>query len=129
VIGSRIKVVLFNQSTPAIQLSITPARNIAIVTSVDEALLFPHTKTLTIDGITRGGRSYNTLLYQQSTLDFYNEPYTGRFQSDISTNPLQQWYWILNWQTVDQVTTISCNIQITVDYDVVFTSRSYVGLS
>jgi hypothetical protein len=129
VIGSRMKVFLINQSTPVMQISISPTNATGMVTTYDQSLLYPHSKFLVVDGVTRGGKSMGSLTHQMSTLSFFDEPYDRDFLSLVTTNPSKQFYWAINFQTADQVTAITCNIQFTIDYDVIFQSRKFVALS
>lgn len=128
VVGSRIEIKIINESTPALQVITTPYPSVD-VTTYDQAYLLPYTRRAIADGITRGGRSIATLAHQAQSTIVRQQPWNINYTSATSTNPSLQWFWLIAMQTADQATSITCELQITILYDVIFNSPLYVPLS
>lgn len=128
-VGSRISINVINQSTPVLQLALNPTPTSTTLTNFNDAKIYPLGRSIDIDGITRGSKSYKTISSSVAVLDYYNEDYDRDYSSNFTAVPGRQLYWSINMQTADQASAISCILQITVMYDVVFSSPKLVGLS
>jgi hypothetical protein len=129
VVGSRIKIVLINETVVPLQLSVVPAVSSTAVTTFDNSLLLNGVRYITVDGITKGGTSYKTLVSSQATLDIFGTNFDTNYSSAFTTNPSTQWYWLINFQSSDQATTISAELQVSIFYDVYAFGPKYLALS
>jgi len=129
VIGSKLEILVCNNSTSPLQLAVSPCITSSLLSTYDAARLYPHSKTMMLDGTGRGGVSYKQMSSSKSTLDMWNEPYDRDFTSLVTDVPLNQWFWITNFQSVGQAFAISADVQFRVTYDVIFTGRKLVALS
>lgn len=129
-IGSRIRVDIFNTTVSAIQLAVCPTASSSSPSSYNEVVLFGgNHKQVNVDGTSRGGSSIGKIEKDQVTTRYFQQPIDRDFRSLFTTNPARQWYWCLAFQTADQVTTISVNLQIQIWYDVELSSPKIVALS
>ncbi len=82
-----------------------------------------------IDGTGRGSSSVKSLTTEVVTLKFYGQPYDRDFQAQGAANPTKTLFWSMAFQTPDQTSTISANVQVTIHYDVFFSDPVLVSLS
>jgi hypothetical protein len=129
VIGARITITYVNNSVVPIQMAVVAAPSSSTVTSYDQAMIYPGRKLKMFDGYTRGGNSYGTLSATQRSLSVLGRSYDDNFSADVSANPSSQWYFLILFQTADQATSVSGELQVQVYYDTLFFNRKYVGLS
>jgi hypothetical protein len=129
VIGARIIITFINNSVVPIQMALVAVNSTSTITSYDDAMLYPGRKTKMFDGYTRGGNSYGTLTATQRSLSVLGRSYDDQFSADVTANPSSQWYFMILFQTADQATSLSGELQVQIYYDAMFFSRKFVGLS
>jgi hypothetical protein len=129
-IGSRITIKAFNLSTVVVQLALAATQESTTVSSYDQLAYFgAGVKFLSLDGTTRGGSSFGELAHQGASTKVKGKPWNADFLATVSSVPGTQFYWSIAIQTADQATAISLGLQITVEYDVVYSSPKFVTLS
>jgi hypothetical protein len=129
-VASRIRIKAFNQTTAALQIGVLAATTTTMVTSYEQMRYVGATaRFMDLDGTTRGGRSFGSMASTGVSTKVIGRPWNSAFLTQVTTNPSQQWYWIIAIQTADQATAISMNLQITVEYDIVFSDPKFVALS
>jgi hypothetical protein len=131
VVSSRIEVtVINNNSSIPIQFALLPTQAASSITTFDQARYYPrHSKFLTLDASSRGGKSSGSLSNQIVTLKFLSQPYDRDMQSQGSANPSVNAFWTLAFQTTDQSTLINANVQVKLYYDTIWSQPLAVSLS
>lgn len=130
VIGSKIKIDIFNLGTVPVQLAVSPTMQVTTYTTYDQAAYFGNqARFLTVDGTSRGGQSFGKVQHTGVTTQILQQPVDRDFRSVFTTNPSKQWYWLIAFQSADQVTAISCTIQVTIWYDLELSGPKLVALS
>lgn len=128
VIGSRINIRLVNEGTASLQICLVPSPN-STSYSYDQSIIQPYSKRSQADGTTKGGRSYTNLVNTMATLLVRQTPWDSDLSSTPTANPGLQWYWSITLQSADQASAISCSMQVSIYYDVIFYNPQYVALS
>lgn len=126
VLGSSCKVKLISSSSAAggmLSASLTASNHIDTDSSIHDAAERSNTKTRLF-----GSASGNSLAflskYKSTRAMLGDTAKSDRSQSAITTNPADQWYWILQVGSVDEATTISGMALITVTYYVKFFDKA-----
>lgn len=129
-VGSLIELTIFNTGTTVpVQISLSSMPQSNTVLTYDSARLYPNTKTVIIDGSTKGGKSYARLSNSQETLKFFNTSFDRDYLSVGQAVSQKQFYWGIALQSADQTSTMTLILQVQIYYDVIFRDRKAIGLS
>lgn len=129
VVGARIIVTFVNNSVVPVQMVVLATPSTSAVTTYDDGMLYPGRNSRIFDGSTRGGNSFGTIVATQRSLSVMGRSYDDNFAADVTANPSSQWYFSILFQTADQATSLSGELQVQVLYDSIFFQRKFVGLS
>ena len=129
-VASRITITLMNNTQTVVQLALAPTLASNTVSSYEQLRYFGKAvKLLDLDGTSRGGRSHGKIIHTGVSVAVVGKPWDNDFSSLVTAVPYQQWYWTIAFQNSDQASNLSVNMQVTLEYDVVYSAPKFVTLS
>ncbi len=130
VVGSKIVVTFINGGTVPIQFGIAPTIASNTISSYDNLKIYGRSTAFShVDGTTRGSSSIKSLENEVVTLNFYGQPYDRDFQAQGQAAPSKTLFWTIAFQTSDQTSLITAQMQVEIFYDLVFSDPLLVPLS
>lgn len=130
VVASRITFKVVNGISNVLQLAVSPVSTSTQFSSYEQMRYYgTDVKYLDLDGTTRGGSSFGTLQSTAVSTRVLGRPWSADFISLVTSVTGLQWYWVLGIQSADTVTAITANVQITIEYDVIYSLPKLVALS
>lgn len=137
VYGSRIKVtpIITTNTNMPLDVAVVPSTVNTIVTSdiADPVETNPYAKWV-LGGTYRAGVPSNAVRNYMSTAKIWGvSPVAVRaedaYAAAVGTNPVDQWFWIVVTQPLDEATAVTCYIMVEITYYVEFSVRKNLARS